>query len=66
MKVEINVEEDENFRLVNPEAKVEEVVGETPEEAPEVEDVQPVRKAKKPVPMNSKGCDLFDGTMWGN
>lgn len=62
MKVEINAEEDENFRLVKPEAKAEEVV----EETPEVENVQPVGRVKKPVPMNSQGCDLFKGTMWGN
>ena len=66
MKVEINAEEDENFPILKPENGVEVEVTEEVGESEESEDVQPVVKGKKPVPMNSKGCDLFDGTMWGN
>lgn len=57
MKVEIKVEEDENFKLVNATNVEVDVVSDTPSTQ---------QRSKIPAPMNNpKGIGWFDGTSWG-
>ncbi len=58
MKVEIKTEEDENFKIVDPE-NVDKPLEVEPEEP------SPIR-VKKPAPLhNNRGVGWFDGTSWG-